>query len=68
LTAYDEWWRLLRNAQIADITALQEYAKGEKIPAAIRRMLKWQHRLPRKLLRTGVFSKMIMFVHYCTNF
>src|SRR5258708_10181557 len=65
--AYDEWWRLLRNAAVRDSSALKEYAKGEKIPAPVGRMVAWQQKIPVRLLRMGIFSKFTMFVNYISN-
>ncbi len=65
--AYDEWWRLLRNAAIRDPTALKGYAGGEKIPVPITRMVAWQQKIPPRWLRAGLFSKFTMFVNYIRN-
>ncbi len=64
IKAYDEWWRLLRNAGIRDRATLERCAGGEKIPAAVSRMLAWQKRLPAGLLRRGPFSKSMMVISY----
>ena len=66
--AYDEWWRLLRNAGIRDLATLEACAGGEKIPPAVKRMLAWQEKLPLRLLRIGPFSKLILFINYISNF
>jgi glycosyltransferase involved in cell wall biosynthesis len=67
LKAYDEWWRLLRNAEVRDLSTLREYANGEKIPVPVGRMVAWQQKIPARLLRVGLFSKFTMFVNYICN-
>jgi glycosyltransferase involved in cell wall biosynthesis len=67
LKAYDEWWRLLRNAAVRDHHTLREYARGEKIPSSIDRMVAWQQKMPSRWLRSGLFSKFTMFVNYISN-
>jgi glycosyltransferase involved in cell wall biosynthesis len=65
---YDEWWRLLRNAGIRDQRMLKECSSGEPIPGAVARMTTWQKMMPATLLKMGVFSKIIMFFNYISNF
>ena len=66
--AYDEWWRLLRNAGIRDLATLAACAGEEKIPPAVTRMLAWQRKLPPGLLRVGPISKLLLFINYISNF
>jgi glycosyltransferase involved in cell wall biosynthesis len=65
--AFDEWWRLLRNAVIRDGVTLKEFSRGEKIPVAVRRMAAWQQRIPIRLLKMGFLSKALMLVNYIIN-
>ena len=67
LTAFDEWWRLLRNAGIRDRVTLEALAKGLVFPRALIRMIRWQQRIPVRTLRMGVVSKTLMFVNYLCN-
>ena len=67
VTAFDEWWRLLRNAAIRDGAALGNYAGREKVPPAVKRMAAWQQKMPAGLLRVGLFSKLTMFMNYIGN-
>ena len=67
VTAFDEWWRLLRNAAIRDEAALGNYAGKEKIPPALKRMAAWQQKMPPGLLKIGLFSKLTMFINYMGN-
>jgi glycosyltransferase involved in cell wall biosynthesis len=68
IRAFDEWWRLLRNAGIRDGDSLRRYAGEEDIPREVSRMVAWQQKMPARLLQTGLFSKCIMFVNYICNF
>jgi len=79
ILAYDEWWRLLRNAEFPGRTALETYAAsltgtttpalppGAALPRPIARMASWQEKLPRGLLKIGICSKIIMFASYLSN-
>ena len=67
LKAYDEWWRLLRNAQLNAEDALERNTGGLTIPLQIRRMIRLQRRIPWSLLRIGFFSKAVMILHYISN-
>jgi hypothetical protein len=66
--AFDEWWRLLRNAGIRDRATLEKYARGLAVPRSLIRMVRWQGQLPVRLLRMGALSKTLMFVNYLCNF
>lgn len=67
LRAYDDWWRLLRNAAIRSEGDIKEYARGEKVPETIKSMVRWQRKIPLAILRVGIFSKSFMFASYLTN-
>lgn len=54
---YDEWWRMVRNAQFPGRPAME-------MPGPVRGMFAWQEKLPKRLLKIGVCSKFIMFVSY----
>lgn len=60
---FDYYWRLFRNMSITSSGQINEYWSGE-IPAVIIGIVNFQNKLPRKLLRTGVFSKLLMFLRY----
>lgn len=68
LTAFDQWWRLLRNAGIRDRAALEARAKGFAVPRPLVCMVRWQKRIPVRFLRMGALSKTLMFVNYLCNF
>jgi glycosyltransferase involved in cell wall biosynthesis len=65
---FDEWWRLLRNAGIRDRETLMVCAAGQPIPRAVSRMAAWQEKTPVGILKSGGFSKIIMFFNYLCSF
>ncbi|MBS1663149.1 MAG: glycosyltransferase [Bacteroidetes bacterium] len=54
---YDEWWRLIRNAEFP-------VRPSGGLPKVIDQMFAWQQKLPRRMLKIGVCSKLIMFASY----
>lgn len=64
---YDAYWRMLRNFNITNPDQLREAGYQGNIPQRIERMVAAQRRIPRILLKTGIFSKFFMFVHYLFN-
>jgi glycosyltransferase involved in cell wall biosynthesis len=65
--AYDDWWRVLRNAGIRDRDTLNRLAGQKPVPHQVFAMLDWQRKLPVGLLRKGVFSKFFMVLSYIFN-
>lgn len=61
---YDEWWRLLRNAELRGPAALEAAAGGAPVPGVINGMAAWQKNIPPRTLRMGVCSKLCMFASY----
>lgn len=68
LAAFDQWWRLLRNAGIRDRPTLEKYAHGFAVPQPLFRMVRWQQPIPVRFLRIGALSKTLMFINYLCNF
>ncbi len=70
---YDWWWRLLRNAEFgpgmlpAAPAALPITPGVAAIPTPVARMFAWQQKMPRRLLKTGIFSKICMFASYLSH-
>lgn len=64
ISFFDEWWRFLRNAMITNESDLSATADAQPVPPAIRRMIRWQLSVPRRLLRFGPFTKGWMFTCY----
>lgn len=67
IVVYDAWWRLMRNLEIRNESDIREAGYAGKIPVVIISIIRWQQKLPRLLLKIGMFSKAIMFVHYIFN-
>jgi glycosyltransferase involved in cell wall biosynthesis len=67
LQVYDEWWRLLRNAQIRSVDEAVNDAAGAPIPPVIASMLAWQRKFSFAMLHKGPVSKSLMFLHYLLN-
>jgi glycosyltransferase involved in cell wall biosynthesis len=63
---YDEWWRLLRNAKIREFE-IDKYAGAGLIPGCIKSMAKWQQKIPYRILKMGIFSKLLMLTNYLYN-
>lgn len=62
---YDLYWRLIRNFNIRKMDDLKRMNIGtEKLPATIETIIKKQASLPSTLLKTGVFSKLFMWMAY----
>ena len=66
LMAYDEFWRLLRNSEFSGVQSLSAgpAADQTQVPVAIRQMAAWQEHIPRRLLKIGPASKIIMLTSY----
>lgn len=66
---YDKWWRLIRSLQLTKgAEEMAKYAGEQEIPVIIKHMVSLQKRIPYKVLRMGLISKMLMTINYCTGF
>lgn len=63
---YDAWWRMLRNMQIYSKDILYNYVNENWDPVVLQ-MVVFLQRLPKFLLKSGVTSKIFMFLSYFTN-
>jgi hypothetical protein len=68
ITNYDAWWRLMRKLGIKDSTELNQYTAGYAVPFFLNNILSLQNKLPKSLLKTGVFSKLFMSYSYLFHF
>lgn len=58
---YDHYWRMLRNLGVRRLQDLADLGIAEEpVPEFVRRMLRWQGRIPAKVLRFGPFSRIYM--------
>ena len=64
---YDAWWRLMRNLEITNESEIRMSGFPGEIPLVIRSMISWQKKIPRRLLKMGLFSKCCMSVHCMLN-
>lgn len=65
--SYDGWWRLIRNLSIRTESEIREYAGKEKVPAFLMGIIRFQQRISPRLLRKGLFSKLLMTISYYVN-
>ena len=68
ILVYDAWWRLMRNLEIKSPDDIRQSGYSGDIGAVIISMVKWQSGLPAILLRQGLFSKCMMFLHYIIHY
>jgi glycosyltransferase involved in cell wall biosynthesis len=64
LVIYDSWWRFIRNMRIRDEKEIRENGYGGPIPQTIGSMIRFQKKIPSFILRTGLFSKLLMWIQY----
>lgn len=67
LAAYDQWWRVLRNAGIRSLEQFDQLTRPGETPRVIKTMIRWQQRVPETRLRIGALSKSLMFASYIKN-
>lgn len=67
ILVYDYWWRFIRNFNITDTSEFTKYSPGEDLPLILKKMTRFQKHLPKRILKTGIFSKMLMLLHYGLN-
>ncbi len=61
---YDSWWRFIRNLNIRDEKEIAENGYPKAIPETIRSMIRYQKNIPAVVLKIGLFSKLLMSLHY----
>ncbi|HSB93130.1 MAG TPA: glycosyltransferase family 2 protein [Flavitalea sp.] len=64
---YDAWWRLMRNLGIRSETDIRKAGYQKSIPKSVKKMIDFQSRIPKRLLKIGVISKLLMLVCYLFN-
>lgn len=65
---FDYFWRLLRNhAIIGEDQLWNAGVPKERVVTDIKRMLRWQKPFSLKLLRVGIFSKLVMYACFITR-
>jgi hypothetical protein len=63
IVVYDYYWRLYRNLDIRNPEDLAAYVTGRPHPI-LSGMINFQRKFSVRVLKTGVFSKILMFISY----
>jgi len=64
---YDAWWRIVRNCNIRKKEQLYDYVPGEQWPKVVVEIVRHQSKVPAKLLKIGILSKLIMLLSRFLN-
>ena len=64
MLVYDAWWRLLRNLHIRGKDDFIHYRYTGTFPSIIVSMINWQKKISPAILRMGLVSKCLMWLHY----
>jgi glycosyltransferase involved in cell wall biosynthesis len=67
ILVYDGWWRLMRNLGIRRLQQVSEAGYKGQVPPQVRAIINMQRKIPRALLKMGIFSKMFMLASYLFN-
>lgn len=67
ILVYDYNWRFIRNFNIRSANQLREFGFNGEVPTVLQSMISIQSKIPRSFLKIGVFSKLIMFLHFIMN-
>jgi len=68
ILVYDYYWRLLRNYSITNIFDFQKNnIPIKEIPPFLKKAFLIQQKIPRQILKIGVFSKVLMSISYLFN-
>jgi len=64
---YDEWWRLIRNAEIRSLKQLMLLCPDCNIPIVLIKAVEMQQHFSSRSLRFGLISKLIMTMSFIIN-
>jgi glycosyltransferase involved in cell wall biosynthesis len=67
ILVYDAWWRLMRNLNVRGQAQVRAAGYSGSVPPQVGRIIRFQQKIPRSLLNTGIFSKMFMLASYLFN-
>ena len=62
ILVFDAWWRLMRNLKITSVDMIRRNGYSGEIPAAIKKMVSFQRKIPGTLLQQGFVSKTMMTI------
>ena len=65
ILVYDYWWRFFRNFSLLSPDDILKSGFNGVIHPVMQSMMRWQKKLPRIVLETGLLSKFMMFIHFC---
>jgi glycosyltransferase involved in cell wall biosynthesis len=68
IVVYDAFWRFIRNMNLRSISQVRAAGYDKPVPAIISSMIRIQSFIPKAILKTGIFSKSFMFLHYLFNY
>jgi glycosyltransferase involved in cell wall biosynthesis len=68
IIVYDAYWRFVRNLEIRFPDQVRESGYQGPVPAIIGSMISFQSSIPKAILKTGIFSKFFMIVHYAVHY
>jgi glycosyltransferase involved in cell wall biosynthesis len=63
---YDYYWRFYRNLEIRSGKDIEKYYK-KNINSLLKQMVSFQKKIPVRILKVGVFSKLFMFLNYFSS-
>jgi glycosyltransferase involved in cell wall biosynthesis len=65
---YDAYWRFIRNLKIRSVHQVRQSGYQGPIPEVIESMIRFQSSIPTAVLKTGIFSKFFMTLHFATHY
>jgi len=68
IIVYDAFWRFIRNMNLRSVSQIRIAGYHKTVPAIISSMIRIQSFVPKAILKTGIFSKSFMFLHYLFNY
>jgi glycosyltransferase involved in cell wall biosynthesis len=64
ILVYDYWWRFIRNFALFTPEKVKEYGYAGEIHPVLQKMMAWQKRIPVAIVKNGLFSKLLMTLHF----
>ncbi|MCP9750919.1 glycosyltransferase family 2 protein [Ferruginibacter sp. HRS2-29] len=62
IKVYDHYWRMFRNLGIRNFAAIENHSRGYTLPLELKKMLRFQFKIPLGILKIGPFSKALMAI------
>ncbi len=64
MLVYDYWWRFIRNFALFTPATVKQYGYDGAIHPVLQKMMAWQKRIPPAIVKNGLFSKLLMTLHF----